>query len=109
MKNKKLNYIYRLMINGIDYADLSSVAEAIMYNVGQCYPNERASKPHFFKTKNGYQAIVVLHSGKVIRRNIDVFSPIKYKSKKKLIIDQSSKSYGYDDDYDDDDFEDEEY
>lgn len=100
MKKQKPNYIYRLMVNGVDYADLSSVAEKIMYDIGYIYGDTRASKPHFFKTKNGYKAVVVLFNGKVITRSIDVFTPIKYKSKKTIVVDQCSKSYGFDDEDD---------
>ena len=90
MKNET-NYIYRLMVNGMDYTDLNSIAEDMMNDAAQYYGNVRASKPHFFKTKNGYTAVMVLYDGRIIKRKIDVFKPINRKSTKKLIIDQSSK------------------
>ena len=90
MENKT-NYIYRLMVNGMDYTDLNSVAEDMLNDAAQYYGNVRASKPHFFKTKNGYTAIMVLYDGRVIKRKIDVFKPISRKSTKKVIVDQSSK------------------
>ena len=90
MENKT-NYIYRLMVNGMDYADLNSIAEDILADAAQYYGDVRASKPHFFKTKNGYTAVMVLYDGRIIKRKIDVFKPINRKSTKKLVIDQSSK------------------
>ena len=90
MKNKT-NYIYRLMINGADYTDLNSIAEDMLINAAQCYGEIRASKPHFFKTQNGYTAVMVLYDGRIIKRKIDVFKPISHKSTKKLVVDQSSK------------------
>lgn len=90
MENKT-NYIYRLMVNGKDYTDLNSIAEDMLDEAAQYYGNVRASKPHFFKTKNGYTAIMVLYDGRVTKRKIDVFKPINRKSGKKLVIDQSSK------------------
>ena len=90
MENKT-NYIYRLMVNGMDYTDLNSIAEDMLNDAAQYYGDVRASKPHFFKTKNGYTAIMVLYDGRIIKRKIDVFKPINRKSTKKLVIDQSSK------------------
>lgn len=90
MENKT-NYIYRLMVNGMDYTDLNSIAEDMLNDAAQCYGEVRASKPHFFKTKNGYTAVMVLYDGRIIKRKIDVFKPINRASTKKLIVDQSSK------------------
>lgn len=87
------NYIYRLMVNGMDYTDLNSIAEDMLNDAAQCYGEVRASKPHFFKTKNGYTAVMVLYDGRIIKRKIDVFKPINRKSTKKLIVDQSSKNF----------------
>ena len=111
MENKT-NYIYRLMVNGMDYTDLNSIAEDMLDYAAKYYGDMRASKPHFFKTKNGYTAIMVLYNGGVIKRKIDVFEPINRKSKKKLIVDQSSKKlssspYSWEeDDGDNEDYED---
>lgn len=90
MENKT-NYIYRLMATGMDYTDLNSIAEDMLNDAAQYYGEVRASKPHFFKTKNGYTAIMVLYDGRIIKRKIDVFKPINRKSTKKLVVDQSSK------------------
>ena len=90
MENKT-NYIYRVMATGMDYTDLNSIAEDMLYSAAQYYGEVRASKPHFFKTKNGYTAIMVLYDGRIIKRKIDVFKPINRKSTKKLVVDQSSK------------------
>jgi hypothetical protein len=79
------------MVNGMDYTDLNSIAEDMLADAAQYYDNVRASKPHFFKTKNGYTAIMVLYDGRIIKRKIDVFKPINRQSTKKLIVDQSSK------------------
>ena len=92
MKKQKPKYIYRLMATQTDYDNLESVAYAIECEIGAIYTGERVSKPHFFKTKNGYTAIVVLYDGKVVRRAVDVFMTIDCKSKKKLIVDQCSKT-----------------
>jgi hypothetical protein len=91
-KQVKPNYIYRLMITGKDYTDLASVAEDIMQDIADTYGEYRASKPHFFKTRNGYTAVVVLYNGKTIKRSIDVFKPIERKSNKKVVIDQCSRT-----------------
>ena len=106
----KKNYIYRLMMTGKDYADLASLAEDLMQSIADCYPTQRTSKPHFYKIKGGYQAVVVLYDGTIIRRRIDVFKPIERKSNKKIVLDQSSKSLNpsyneceYDDEYEYDD------
>ena len=90
MENKT-NYIYRLMVTGMDYTDLNSIAEDMLNDAAQYYGDVRASKPHFFKTKNGYTAVMVLYDGRIIKRKIDVFKPIHRTSTKKLIVDQSSK------------------
>jgi hypothetical protein len=90
MENKT-NYIYRLMATGMDYTDLNSIAEDMLDDVAQCYGDIRASKPHFFKTHNGYTAVMVLYDGRIIKRKIDVFKPINRTSTKKLVVDQSSK------------------
>ena len=90
MENKT-NYIYRLMATGMDYTDLNSIAEDMLESAAQYYGDVRASKPHFFKTKNGYTAVMVLYDGRIIKRKIDVFKPINRKSTKKLVVDQSSK------------------
>jgi hypothetical protein len=79
------------MATGMDYTDLNSIAEDMLNDAAQYYGDVRASKPHFFKTKNGYTAIMVLYDGRIIKRKIDVFKPINRTSTKKLIIDQSSK------------------
>jgi hypothetical protein len=88
----KKNYIYRLMMTGKDYADLASLAEDLMQDIADYYPTQRTSKPHFYKIKGGYQAVVVLYDGTIIRRRIDVFKPIERKSNKKVVVDQSSRS-----------------
>ena len=100
MKKQQPEYIYRLMATQTDYHSLESVAYAIEREVGAMYCGERVSKPHFFKTQNGYVAIVVIHDGRIIRRNVDVFVSIDCPSKKKLIVDQCSKTANWIEEYD---------
>ena len=100
MKKQQPKYIYRLMATQTDYDNLESVAYAIEREIGALYCGERVSKPHFFKTQSGYLAIVVIHDGRVVRRNVDVFVSIDCPSKKKLIVDQCSKTANWIEEYD---------
>ena len=100
MKKQKPKYIYRLMATQTDYDNLESVAYAIEYEIGEMYCGERVSKPHFFKTQNGYVAIVVIHDGRIVRRSVDVFVATNRPSKKKLIVDQCSKMADWTEEYD---------
>ena len=85
---KKKTYVYRLVCSGVDYADLeTAVQDAYATIRANTCETDQLSSPDVLKVKGGYQVSVFRNDGSVLRRKIDVFTPITtayHKSKVKV-------------------------